>query len=1166
MKTIRWRESALPLVVAVLAFASPRWVQAQERPDEETPIIDRSPGETEAKGEASEPETDDPTARLEAQRIAWGTVTPKFRSSVIKEGWKHSGRKDGEKRFFPGFGPRWVNIGPTGADYEQNGSFTGHVEDSGRARTILPHPTNPDVVYFLTSGGGLWKTTNWTSSQTRWTPLTDNLPTTGGGSVAFGRNPNTLYLGLGDPYDQILVGGAVTKTRNGGNSWEPIIELGTAVSVRDIKVDTSTNRDIVLAATDSGLYRSADEGQTYAAVPAFAGLSVWSIARTSAGWLVSAQACPAANVGLQCGQPTTLFLSTDLGATWAPITNAGNVFSLNGRTTLGVGLPGDSVVYAYSATQNDGALRDVYRSADGGQTWVANNVNSTKIPANANASMPNMNICQTQCWYNQMVLVDPRDASRNTVWIGGNLATARSTDGGGSWALNSWWLYSQFPPLPYAHADHHAAAFKGTGTPTIILGNDGGMNITTDDGVSFSSDKNRGLVTHLYYTVAGNKDFPNLVIGGLQDNGTRLRTDNGTIHNQVIGGDGMGAAYSQENTNTVLGSSQGSGMRTNLSNTPPEVFQNWASATSGLSDVGFGFFTAIVPAPAGLDPTGRVFFHFSNARVWRSNNGGLNWILIGSAVGVPSPGLPPARRFRSSPYNLGVSPTDLNRIAVGAAGGFLDITTDGGATWTDIDLITKVPGYLGFVTNVTWQDNQNLWITSVAQAPGAVRVIKASIATPASPWSTATFTVLQNGLPDLPITRVLFDPRDTARQKMFAATHVGVYSTTDGGANWEPHGFGLPTVRVNDIYMPPDGGFVRIATYGRGIWELPQVEFVKAVLRDDDRSCDRDGVLDNGETGSLKITLMNQGGNTVPFVRVKVTSSNPHVTFPGGNTTFFPPLQRYDETSDSIRVALNGAVGVESTDFTIAIEALDGVPGPLNVVSTHRVNYDEKLRTSTTESVEGTNLGWTIDGDPTTTPNILSWQRRTLSPTRHVWFGPDNNGQRDGEKADLPDEQSLVSPTMHVGTTPLSISFQHRFSFENGGWDGGVIEISTNGGGTWTDIGAGAYNGSTNAATNAPIGASRAAFVNRMTGWPNFATVNLNLGTAYAGQNVKLRFRVGADDSTGAPGWDIDDISVIGITDTPFTSLVAEAGVCSPRHGGGHGDDDDDDHHGHHDE
>jgi hypothetical protein len=537
-----------------------------------------------------------------------------------------------------------------------------------------------------------------------------------------------------------------------------------------------------------------------------------------------------------------LFLSTDRGAAWAPITNAGNVFADNGRTTLGVANPGAAVVYAYSSTVTDAAMKDVYRSADGGQTWVANGVNTTKIPTNPiPGSMPNMNICHGQCWYNQMLLVDPQDATGNTAWIGGDLGSARTTDGGATWTITTWWLYSQVPGIPYAHADFHAAAFKSTGAPTVILGNDGGMNISVDNGASFSSDKNNGLATHLYYTVAGTPDDPNLVIGGTQDNGTRLRTGNGTIHNQVIGGDGMGTGYSQENTNTVIGSSQGSGMRTNLSNTPPTVFQNWVAATAGLADVGFGFFTAVVPAPPGLDPTGRVFFHFSNARVWRSNNGGLNWTLIGSAVGVPSPGLPPARRFRSSPYNLGVSPNDLNRIAVGAAGGFLDITTDGGASWTDLDLITLVPGYQGFVTNVTWQDDQNLWITAVAQAPGAVRVIKASIASPAASWASASFTPMQNGLPDLPVTRVYFDPRDASRATIYAATHVGIYRSTDGGASWDTYGAGLPTVRVNDIYMPPDGGFMRIATYGRGIWELPQVEFVRAALSDDGG----DGELDD---------------------------------------------------------------------------------------------------------------------------------------------------------------------------------------------------------------------------------------------------------------------------------------------------------------------------------
>jgi hypothetical protein len=1137
-------EVARPRVSLVLIVSLAFLFSASAALAQEAPPIDETPAmaiaeDADAASKASVPEQDNPTARLEWQRAAWGAVTPTFRSNALAEGKKHNDKKNAP-------GPKWVNIGPMGASFEQNGSFTGHVRDSGRARTVLPHPTDPEIVYMLTSGGGLWRTNNWSSPNTQWTVLTDDLPTTGGGSVAFGKNPNTLYLGLGDFVDQILVGGSMTKSKNGGNTWGPVIELGNAIAVRDVKVDTSTNRDIVLVATNEGLYRSADEGETYSPIATFAGMSVWSLVRTSAGWLASAQPCPVANNGLQCGSATTLYVSGDRGATWAPISNAGNVFTLNGRTTLGVGVPGDSVVYAYANVQNDSALRDIYRSADGGQTWVANGVNSTKAPLNPVTGMTNMNICHGQCWYNQSILVDPRDAARNTVWIGGDLATAKTTNGGSSWTVKTWWLYSQFPTLPYAHADHHAAAFKMTGTPTIILGNDGGLNISTDDGATFSSDKNNGLVSHLYYTVAGSPGFPNLVIGGLQDNGTRLRTTNTGTHDQVIGGDGMGTAHSQANTNALLGSSQSSGIRTSLISNPL-VFQNWVSRGALSDTAGAGFFTAIVAPEASLDPTGKVFFHFTASRVWRTNDGGLSFVLLGSATAPVSPGLPTTRRFRSSPYNLGVSPLDLGRIGVGAAGGFIDITTNNGASWTDIDLIAKVPGFAGFITNVTWQDNQNIWVTAVAQAPGAVRVIKGSIATPSASWSTATWTAMQNGLPDLPVTRVYLDPRDATRNTIYAATHVGIYRTIDGGANWEPYGNGLPTVRVNDIYMPPDGSFMRIATYGRGIWELSQLELVSAVLADNVSTCDSDGVIDNGEVGNLVVTLMNQGPNNVNQVALTVTSTNPNVTFPDGNTVSFPPVQKNGSSTGSIRVALNGAVGIETANFNISVASAElGLPGPLNLTSTHRVNYDEVAQSAAADSAEAGNTAWTASGAAANGPNISGWQRRSITPAQHVYWGPDNNGQIDDTKPSLPDEQSLTSPAMQVGTGPLVISFQHRFAFEGGNWDGGVIELSNNGGASWVDIGVGSYNGSTSALTNAPIGANRPAFVNRMTGWPTFATVTRNLGTTYANQTIMVRFRIGADDSTGAPGWEIDNINVSGIVNTPFSSLVAETGSCTP--------------------
>ena len=363
-----------------------------------------------------------------------------------------------------------------------------------------------------------------------------------------------------------------------------------------------------------------------------------------------------------------------------------------------------------------------------------------------------------------------------------------------------------------------------------------------------------------------------------------------------------------------------------------------------------------------------------------------------------------------------MSPTDLNRIAVGAGGGFLDITTDGGATWTDINLITLVPGYQGFVTNVTWQDNQNLWITVVAQATGVGagdqghdRQPRRELGRPRRSRRCRT------GFPTSRSRACYFDPRDPSRATIYAATHVGIYRTTDGGANWEPYGAGLPTVRVNDIYMPPDGGFIRIATYGRGIWELPQLELVRAVLSDDDRSCDHDGVLDNGERGELTITLKNQGRNDVHHVK-----ADGHVQQPARHV---PARQRHPLPAKS-RVAgrartpsawrCRAPSGLETTDFEIAIEA-----GAARAARRAR-RWSRRTRSTTTTRPASVVAGVggvrahtagpsraTRPPRPTSRPGSAEHSPRL----RHVFWGPDNNGQTDGERLDLPDEQSLVSPT-----------------------------------------------------------------------------------------------------------------------------------------------------------
>jgi hypothetical protein len=392
--------------------------------------------------------------------------------------------------------------------------------------------------------------------------------------------------------------------------------------------------------------------------------------------------------------------------------------------------------------------------------------------------------------------------------------------------------------------------------------------------------------------------------------------------------------------------------------------------------------------------------------------------------------------------------------------------------------------------------------------------------------------------------------RGVTRNTILAATHLGVYRTTDGGANWAPYGNGLPTVRVSDIYMPPDGSFTRIATYGRGVWELGQLELVNASLTDDVTSCDHDGAVDNGEVGTLRVTLVNQGANNVNQGTVTFSSTNPHVTFPNGAVIGAPSIGPKGTGVASIAVAVNGAVGIETSDFTVALDVPQLALGStMNVQTTHRVNYDEVANSSATETVEGSVAGWTASGAPLDGPNVNRWQVRALSPTRHVFWGPDNNGQRDDsgpppKTVDAVDEQTLTSPPFTIGTDPITISFSHRFAFEAGPSDGGIVEISTDGGASWTDIGTSAYNGTLGPVTAITPVASRPAFVNRNTGWPSFVPVALNLGTAFSNTTAQIRFHIGTDSNTGAPGWDVDDIQITGTASTPFAALVPEASTC----------------------
>ena len=745
-------------------------------------------------GMIDEPIKDDPAGRREAKREQFGgDFTPEFIEALMVEANKQVAEygPGGEGGRRVPRGGRWENIGPDRSRIIENGVRLRE-SDTGRVRGFLIHPTNADIVYVLKSSGGLWKTTNFSHPRPDWRPMSDQVLSTSGGAVAFGRNPQTLYLGTGDPFDP-GVGGYVYKSTNGGERWGPGIKLGAATVITDLKVDTSGSKDIVLVGTNAGLFRSLDGGATYTVV--INGGVHWSLQKTSTGWVDAITGGPAD--GLLARAPTA-------SSAWTLDLTAGGIAPA-GRITLSVAAPGDAVVYAFAATQGSAAQKDLYRSADGGVSFTPVNL-PAKTPANPNDDQPNMDIMMGQAFYNHMVLIDPADPSRNTVYIGGQLSSAKSTDGGGTWRLITHWL-AQFD-LPYVHADHHAAAIASVrGRPILLFGTDGGLYTSDDGGRTFSSDKNQGISSYLIYAMTGNPFSHNDVLIGLQDNGTRWRIGSSDTYNQVFGGDGFGVGWSQARNVVSLGSVYYSFIIRAERN--PSREDRWDMGWNGITEF-FNpattyFNTAIATPRASSDADGTTFFHRTRTKLYRTTDAALNW----QAVLDTTPVL-----LRAGSHPIGISPDAVTHFGVLGNGGNAWFTSDDGATFQNRVLTALVPGWPGFNSTLAYSDNNTLFVGNEAPINSAgPRLIK-------STDGGTTWAGVGTGLPNVPITKVIVSPRDPSGRTLFAGTWIGVYASFDGGATWSLYGRRLPIVNVSDLYMPPDGDYLRISTYGRGVWEV----------------------------------------------------------------------------------------------------------------------------------------------------------------------------------------------------------------------------------------------------------------------------------------------------------------------------------------------------------
>jgi hypothetical protein len=310
------------------------------------------------------------------------------------------------------------------------------------------------------------------------------------------------------------------------------------------------------------------------------------------------------------------------------------------------------------------------------------------------------------------------------------------------------------------------------------------------------------------------------------------------------------------------------------------------------------------------------------------------------------------------------------------------------------------------------------------------------------------------------------------------------------------------------------------------------LDLISTVLDDSVVSCDKDGALDNGEVGRLRITIRNIGPRSLSSTNSSVSATNPNVVFPNGNQVAFAATRPFETATAYINVSLTKVSGIQKLDFKISISD-PGLTPNVPVVGTlvARGNYNT-VTGSTTDDVEPPVSAWT----PTVALGEGPFERliETTSPLNHLWHGPSL-----GQVSD----RALVSPQLKVGPGTFSLSFDHRYSFEFDGstyFDGGVIELLANGSATWTDIGVG-YTQTIATGGGNPL-EGRRAYAGASPGYPAKVKQTINLGTTYANQTIRIRFRIGEDVVVGAAGWDLDNFAFNGLTNAPFTKLEADPG------------------------
>jgi len=687
---------------------------------------------------------------------------------------------------------------------------------SGRIADIAMHPENLGTWYIAVGSGGVWKTTN---SGTTWSSIFDGQGSYSIGCITIDPNrPEVIWVGTGENVGgrHVGYGDGVYRSLNGGKSWENM-GLKASEHIGNIVVDPRDSNTVYVASQgplwskggERGLYKTTDGGQTWERLlgdDEYTGVNEVHLdpRNPDVVYATTHQRHRTVAALINGGPKSGIHKSYDGGKTWREL-KTGLPGQDKGKIGLAISPINPDVIYAtVELAHREGGF---YRSSDAGGTWEKRN------DYHSGGTGPH---------YYQEIFASPHHFDK-VYQMDAPLHV--TNDGGRSFTRVS---------ERYKHGDNHALAFHPHDPDYLLVGSDGGLYETWDQGVTWKFIDNMPITQFYKVAVDYDKPFYN-VYGGTQDNNSQggpSQTDNiHGIRNSdwfiTLFGDGHQSAVDPTNPNIVYAEWQ-QGNLTRYDRQTGQMVYIKPQPEKGDPPERFNW-----DAPILISPHNPATLYFASQRVWRSDDRGDSWRPISSDLSRGQERLAMPIMGRSQSFDaiwdltamsnfgtitsLAQSPLEEGVIYAGTDDGLIQVTEDGGENWRKIEA-NKLPGVpkAAFINDIKadLHDANTVYVALDNHKEGDFRPMLYRSKDRGKSWESMVGNLPERHL----VWRLVQD--HVKPELLFVGTEFGVFFSLDAGAKWIKITGDAPTISFRDLAIQKRENDLVCATFGRSFYIL----------------------------------------------------------------------------------------------------------------------------------------------------------------------------------------------------------------------------------------------------------------------------------------------------------------------------------------------------------